>query len=98
MQVKVKNVRKCFLNDRGGAIAAVENMSFGLEKGESFGLLGVNGSGKSTIFKLLTAGEEPTDGEINIQGLDMYDDFQEVRKLLGYCPQKDPLFEPLTVE
>jgi ABC-type multidrug transport system ATPase subunit len=46
----------------GEPLCAVERLTFGLEKGECFALLGVNGAGKSTTFKILTAGEEPTDG------------------------------------
>lgn len=76
----------------------MENLSFGLRKGECFALLGVNGAGKSTTFKMLTAEEEPTAGRITIQGMDMNTEFQSVRKLIGYCPQYDPIFDTLTVE
>jgi ABC-type multidrug transport system ATPase subunit len=52
-------------------LCAVERLSFGLQKGECFALLGVNGAGKSTTFKTLTAAEDPTEGSIKIQGLDI---------------------------
>jgi ABC-type multidrug transport system ATPase subunit len=74
-------------------LLAVENLSFGLSKGECFALLGVNGAGKSTTFKMLTSEEEPTSGSIKIQGMDMQKDFQKVRKLIGYCPQYNPIFD-----
>lgn len=50
----------------GTALCAVENLSFGLSKGECFALLGINGAGKSTTFKTLTAEEEPTSGTIKV--------------------------------
>jgi len=102
-QIKVSNLRKVYLRSSGllnpgTPLCAVENLTFGLSKGECFGLLGVNGAGKSTTFKILTAEEEPTAGSIKIQGMDMNKDFQKCRKLIGYCPQYNAIFETLTVE
>lgn len=77
---------------------AVEKVSFGLDYGECFALLGVNGAGKSTTFKSLTKDTVPTTGQITIAGYDVQKDFQEARKLIGYCPQYDALFPMLTVE
>ena len=77
---------------------AVENISFGLDYGECFCLLGVNGAGKSTTFKSLTNDINITSGEITINGLDISKDFSKCRKLIGYCPQADPIFYLLTVE
>ena len=103
LQIKVSNLRKVYLRGSGPCnpgkpLCAVENLSFGLSKGECFALLGVNGAGKSTTFKILTAEEQPTGGSIKIQGLDMNKNFQKVRKLIGYCPQYNPIFDTLTVE
>ena len=69
-------------------LVAVENISFGLEAGECFALLGVNGAGKSTTFKTLTSEVEPTAGSIHIGSLDIRKDFNKIKKLIGYCPQK----------
>ena len=77
---------------------AVEKTSFGLDYGECFALLGVNGAGKSTTFKSLTGGINPTSGEISICGMDVEKDFGKIRKLIGYCPQYDAIFELMTVE
>jgi len=59
----------------GVPLRAVERLSFGLSKGECFALLGVNGAGKSTTFKVLTAEEEPTSGSVSIKGMDLKRDF-----------------------
>lgn len=80
MQIKVKQMRKVYLRgsgmcNPGTPLCAVEKMSFGLEKGECFALLGVNGAGKSTTFKTLTAAEDPTEGSIKILGMDIQKDF-----------------------
>lgn len=57
-----------------------------MDYGECFCLLGVNGAGKSTTFKSLTNEVVPTHGEITINGLNINNDFNRVRKLIGYCP------------
>ena len=66
LKIKVENLRKVY-NVKGGCCAAdplvaVENISFGLEAGETFALLGVNGAGKTTTFKTLTSEIEATSG------------------------------------
>ena len=61
-------------------------------------MLGVNGAGKSTTFKSLTREIAPTTGEITIQGYNIQSQFEEARKLIGYCPQYDAIFPKLTVE
>jgi len=79
-------------------LVAVENISFGLEAGECFALLGVNGAGKSTTFKSLTSEVEPTEGSVHIGALDIRKDFNKIKKLIGYCPQTNPIFEYMSVE
>ena len=69
-----------------GPHCAVEKTSFGLDYGECFALLGVNGAGKSTTFKSLTNEIEPTSGEISINGLNVNRNFNLARKQIGYCP------------
>ena len=102
LAIKVENLRKVY-GVRGScctetkAVTAVENISFGLEAGETFALLGVNGAGKTTTFKSLTSEIEPTDGEIHIGALNIRKDFNKIKKLIGYCPQTNPIFEYMTV-
>lgn len=75
---------------------AVERISFGLDYGECFALLGVNGAGKSTTFKSLTRDIVPSSGEISIAGYNVLNEFGEARKLIGYCPQHDAIFPLMT--
>ena len=76
---------------------AVQNMNFGIRHGECFGLLGVNGAGKSTTMKMLTADVLPTRGTAELGGLDILKSQYQVRQLLGYCPQTNPLLPLVTV-
>lgn len=94
MPVKVQEVRKNY-----GNVKAVRNVSFGLDYGECFALLGISGAGKTTIFKCLTGEIYPTSGQLTILGHDVTTQagFQEARKQIGYCPQFDAIFEGLTV-
>lgn len=68
--------RKAYRTLKGESFLAVERLSFGLDYGECFALLGVNGAGKSTTFKCLTAEERPSQGKITIDGFDIEKDFQ----------------------
>lgn len=91
-KIKVQDLRKVYQISGGCCnlvkkpLVAVENISFGLQAGECFALLGVNGAGKSTTFKQLTAEVEPTEGSIHIGALDIRKDFNNIKKLIGYCP------------
>lgn len=96
--IRVADFRKAYTTAFGEPFLAVERISFGLDYGECFALLGVNGAGKSTTFKSLTADTEPSQGEISISGYDIVKQFEEARKLIGYCPQKDAIFPLMTVE
>ena len=71
----------------------MEKASFQLEFGECFALLGVNGAGKTTTFKSLTQDIEPTSGDIYINGMNVKNQFTKIRKLIGYCPQFDCIFD-----
>lgn len=99
--VQVKDLQKEFTTTANGCSCytfnAVQNCSFGVGIGECFALLGVNGAGKSTTFKCLSQYERPTNGEIKVGGFDLRTDFESARKLIGYCPQMNLIFEPLTI-
>jgi len=76
---------------------AVNKLSFCLEYGECFALLGVNGAGKTTTFKTLTGEHFPTNGSVYINGKDITKNFNQIRSLIGYCPQFDAIFDYMTV-
>ena len=96
--VRVYKFRKAYTTLTGDPFLAVERISFGLDYGECFALLGVNGAGKSTTFKSLTRDIVPTNGQISIAGHNILTEFEEARKLIGYCPQHDAIFPLMTVE
>jgi ABC-type multidrug transport system ATPase subunit len=79
-------------------LRAVNNLYLGLEANEKFGLLGFNGSGKSTTFKCITNELIYEEGLINLFGNNTLNSFENIRTIIGYCPQENPLFDFLTVK
>jgi ATP-binding cassette subfamily A (ABC1) protein 3 len=77
---------------------AVSNLSFQVDTGECFALLGVNGAGKSTTYKSLTHEVVPTSGSVSVYGFDLVKNFRLARRVIGYCPQANILFEFMSVE
>ena len=96
--MRVHRFRKVYKTAFRAPTVAVERTSFGLDYGECFALLGVNGAGKSTTFKSLTNDIIATGGDITINGMDVINEFAKVRKQIGYCPQHDCIFDLMTVE
>ncbi|KAM4820229.1 ATP-binding cassette sub-family A member 17-like isoform 2-T3 [Thomomys bottae] len=70
---------------------AVNKVSFTIQEKECFGLLGLNGAGKSSIFKILTGQQPPTSGDAFVRNLSICSKLGKVRQLIGYCPQSDAL-------
>ncbi|KAG6587048.1 ATP-binding Cassette (ABC) Superfamily [Phytophthora cinnamomi] len=91
--VKLLGIRKVYKGNK----VAVRNLSFGLPKGECFGYLGINGAGKTTTMKMMTGDILPTSGSGTLGGFDILSEQLEVRRLIGYCPQFDALFELMSV-
>ncbi len=85
------------LTIRFGSFTAVKDVSFEIGKGEVFGFLGPNGSGKTTIIKALCGLLPPTEGTGRILGMDIRKDAAEIRRRVGYMSQKFGLYEDLTV-
>jgi ABC-2 type transport system ATP-binding protein len=85
------------LTIRFGSFTAVNDVSFAIGKGEVFGFLGPNGSGKTTIIKALCGLLSPTEGGGEILGMDIRKDAAEIKRHVGYMSQKFGLYEDLTV-
>ena len=99
--VRLKNIRKEFIKSgccqKQEKIVAIKNLNFCVEPGECFGLLGLNGAGKTSTFKCITQEFSPTNGTIYINGQDTYNNFDKFKMLIGYCPQYEAIFEYMTV-
>ena len=84
------------LTKRYGAHTAVDDLSFTIEKGRIYGFLGPNGAGKSTTMNILTGCLSATEGEVRIDGLDIFEDAGEAKKRIGYLPEQPPLYPDMT--
>lgn len=91
--IEVKNLVK----DYGGN-KAVDDLSFTIEKGKVYGLLGPNGAGKSTTMNIMTGYIAATEGTVTINGLDIFEDASEAKKLIGYLPEHPPVYMDMTVK
>ena len=90
--VSVENLTRRF-----GDFTAVDNISFGVSKGEIFGFLGPNGAGKSTTIKMLCGLLSPTSGSGHVSGYDIVKENASIKNIIGYMSQKFALYDDLTV-
>ena len=90
--IEAKNLTKYY-----GRTRAIENVSFTIEKGEIVGLLGPNAAGKTTIMRILTCFLPPNSGTAKVNGYDIWEDPFNVQKSIGYLPERNPLYDELTV-
>ena len=89
----VDNLSKSF-----GAVKALDSVSFSVEQGELFGLIGPDGAGKTTLFRLLTTLLNPDEGCAVVDGYDIVKDYLSIRSRVGYMPGRFSLYPDLTVE
>ncbi|CAM9360676.1 unnamed protein product [Chrysoparadoxa australica] len=94
--IAIEGLRKAYPAPEGKLKIAVRNTWLGVPKGEVFGLLGINGAGKTTIISTLCGEQEPTQGRAELSGIDVSKDVEDAHHLIGYCPQFDSLFERMT--
>ena len=82
---------------RYGAVEALHDVSFRAPEGQIVGLLGQNGAGKSTTLNILTGYLSPTSGQVLVDGMDLLQNARECKRLIGYLPEKPPLYDEMTV-
>lgn len=90
--IEVRNLVKKY-----GAHTAVNNLSFTVEKGQVYGFLGPNGAGKSTTMNIIIGYLAATDGEVIINGHNIFEEPIEAKKCIGYLPELPPLYMEMTV-
>jgi len=93
VSISVKNISKRF-----GEQWAVDNVSFEINSGEIVGFIGPNGAGKSTTMRIITGFLPPTSGEVRINDLSSMEQPMEVRKIIGYLPEHNPLYHEMYVK
>jgi ABC-2 type transport system ATP-binding protein len=85
------------LAKRFGSFTAVDDITFGVERGEVFGFLGANGAGKTTAMRMLCGLLKPSSGEASVAGFDVWREAEQIKRSIGYMSQKFSLYEDLTV-
>ena len=93
--VVVHNLSKVYGKEK---IPAVDSVSFSVSQGELFGLIGPDGAGKTSIFRMLTTLLLPDSGTASVDGFDVVKDYKKIRNRVGYMPGKFSLYQDLTIE
>ncbi len=93
MSIQVQNISKSY-----NKIKAVESISFDVKEGELFGLIGPDGAGKTTIFRILTTLLLANEGSATVAGYDVVKEYKYIRNSVGYMPGKFSLYQDLSVE
>ncbi|MEA4936125.1 MAG: ABC transporter ATP-binding protein [Paludibacter sp.] len=91
--VSCENINKSY-----GKVKALTNINLEVEKGEIFGIIGPDGAGKTTLFRILTTLILPDEGVARVDGLDVVTDYRKIRQQVGYMPGRFSLYQDLTVE
>jgi ABC-2 type transport system ATP-binding protein len=93
MSISVQNISKSY-----NKLKAVEAISFAVNEGEIFGLIGPDGAGKTTIFRILTTLLFADEGAASVAGFDVVKEYKSIRNCVGYMPGKFSLYQDLSVE
>lgn len=91
--VIVNNISKKY-----GDVQALKEISFEVSEGEIFGLIGPDGAGKSSLYRILTTLILPDSGSASVTGFDVVSDYKQIRRKIGYMPGKFSLYQDLTIE
>jgi len=93
MSISVVNISKSYKN-----VNALQDISFKVKEGELFGIIGPDGAGKTTLFRVLTTLLFTDKGSATVAGFDVVEDYKSIRNSVGYMPGKFSLYQDLTVE
>ena len=91
--ISVQNIKRSY-----GKVEALKGLSFEVDKGEIFGIIGPDGAGKTTLFRILTTLLLADSGTATVDGNDVVKEYKEIRKKVGYMPGRFSLYQDLTVE
>lgn len=91
--IEVNGLSKSF-----GTVKALDKVSFDVQRGETFGLIGPDGAGKTTLFKILVTLLDTDEGTATVDGLDIGRDYRAIRSRVGYMPGRFSLYPDLTIE
>lgn len=92
-EIQAQNLSKSY-----GPVRAVQDISFDVRAGEVFGLIGPDGAGKTTLFRILTSLLLPDSGSATVAGLDVVREYKQLRQIIGYMPGRFSLYQDLSVE
>ena len=93
-EVIIQNIVKTY---EKGSVMALNDVSFSVKSGEIFGLIGADGAGKTTLFRILTTLLIPDRGTATVAGYDAVKNYEEIRKIVGYMPGKFSLYQDLSI-
>jgi ABC-2 type transport system ATP-binding protein len=92
-EIQAHNLSKSY-----GPVRAVQDITFDVQAGEVFGLIGPDGAGKTTLFRILTSLVLPDTGSATVAGIDVVRDYKQLRQIIGYMPGRFSLYQDLSVE
>ena len=95
--VKVEHISKTYTVKKSTTVA-LNDLSFDVAKGELFGIIGPDGAGKTSLFRILTTLLLADSGTATVEGLDVVKDYKAIRKQVGYMPGRFSLYQDLTVK
>lgn len=93
LAIEVKDISKSY-----DKVKALDHVSLNVQRGEIFGLIGPDGAGKTTLFKILVTLQNADEGSAQVDGINIAKDYREIRSRVGYMPDKFSLYPDLTIE